>query len=354
MKTKIKFLKCNCFGFRMTCYLAFVILSLITLSCQQKNEGIIDITPQMKSISIPSHLPDIFFDHQKFIRENGKPTIQLLKIGKDDILNYESEFILQIINGDGSKNMVSSAVIKIDGKIILGTSDFSQKVKSISKKIIGLNANSEIEVELRSSPGSYLDLWIEGTQRGVRDVDGNIYKVVTIGTQTWMAENLRTTKYNNGSDIPLVTGDYNWYALQSSGYCWYDDDVSNKSVYGALYNYYAVNTGKLCPIGWHHPDADEWAILYNYLGGLGVAGGKLREEGTTHWATSNEFTTNEYGFTALPGGYRTNMGNFITKGNYGVWWTSTDRFYIALSETGSMHCWYLNITDGLSIRCLKD
>ena len=100
----------------------------------------------------------------------------------------------------------------------------------------------------------------------ITDTDGNVYTSVAIGTQVWMVENLKTTKYNDNSAIPLVTDNTAWGNLSTSGYCWYSNDIANKTAYGALYNWYAVNTSKLCPTGWHVPIDAEWKILERNLG----------------------------------------------------------------------------------------
>jgi len=137
------------------------------------------------------------------------------------------------------------------------------------------------------------------------DIDGNVYNTITIGTQIWMKENLKTTKYNDGSSIPLVTDNTAWINLSTPGYCWYNNDAATyKSAYGAMYNWYTVNTGKICPPNWHVPTDTQWETLITYLGGKIIAGGKMKETGTAHWTSPNIGATNETGFTALPGGYR--------------------------------------------------
>ncbi len=141
------------------------------------------------------------------------------------------------------------------------------------------------------------------------DIEGNEYKTIQIGNQTWMAENLRTTKYNDGSSIPVVNDNISWLNLTTAAYCWYDNDISRKDIYGALYNWHTVTSGNLCPAGWHVPKNEEWTVLTAYLGGESVAGGKLKETGTAHW-NPNSDATNESGFTALPGGMRGNGGAF--------------------------------------------
>ena len=158
----------------------------------------------------------------------------------------------------------------------------------------------------------------------VTDIDGNIYNTVTIGTQIWLVENLKTTKYNDGTSIPLVTGNTSWANLSTPGYCFYDNDSgTNKSIYGALYNWYTVNTGKLCPTGWHVPSDIEWITLTNYLGGENIAGGNLKETGMSHWFTPNAGATNSSGFTALPGGYRQDDGSFYNINDDDFWWSTT-------------------------------
>jgi len=158
------------------------------------------------------------------------------------------------------------------------------------------------------------------------DADNNNYSTVQIGTQVWMVENLKSTRFNDGTAIPLVDTNSVWGNLSTPGYGWYDNDVSNKDTYGAIYNWYAVNTDKLAPAGWHVPSDTEWELLINYLGGYDVAGGKLKSTGTTEagnslWASPNTGATNESGFSALPGGYRySNTGDYGALGRAAGWW----------------------------------
>ena len=193
------------------------------------------------------------------------------------------------------------------------------------------------------------------------DIDGNAYHTVTIGTQVWMVENLRTTKYNDGTSIPLVTDAAAWSTLTTPAYCWYNNDEATfKSTYGALYNWYAVNTGKLCPTGWHVPSDAEWATLITYLGDTTKAGGKLKETGTTHWVSPNTGATNSTGFTALPGGSHYTNGVFYLNGKYGWYWgttenTSSDAWHIYLQYNTSLIYRTAGSKGlGFSVRCLKD
>lgn len=190
------------------------------------------------------------------------------------------------------------------------------------------------------------------------DADGNNYPIVQIGTQIWMAENLKTTKYNDGKSIPNVTDFAIWSGLSTDAYCWYNNDVNYKNTYGALYNWYAINTTKLAPVGWHVATDAEWTTLSNYLGGNSVSGGKLKETGTIHWTAQNSGATNETGFTALPGGQRDFQGtnSFISRD--ADWWSST--------ANSSIEAWSRNITflgggtgiysvnkrSGYSVRCI--
>lgn len=197
----------------------------------------------------------------------------------------------------------------------------------------------------------------------VTDVEGNTYAVVTIGNQVWMSENLKTTKYNDGSGIPMVTDDNSWGNLDSPGYCWYDnDEATYKDTYGALYNWYAVNTGKLCPAGWHVPSHSEWTTLTDFLGGESVAGGKIKETGNAHWINPNTGATNESGFTALPGGARNDNPSlsFGWNGHDGYWWASTS-FSTSAAHHRNVHYSTENVLNyeydknlGLSVRCVKD
>jgi len=194
------------------------------------------------------------------------------------------------------------------------------------------------------------------------DIDGNVYSTVSIGTQTWMKENLKVTHYADRTAIPLVTDDAKWADLTTGAYSWYNNnETTYKATYGALYNYYSVSTGRLCPTGWHVPSDEEWTTLIDYLGGFTVVGGKLKETDTIHWQSPNTGATNETGFTALPGGYRGWLdGSFGDIGNYGFWWSSTE-YYTNSAWNRHMYYndsivsrYYNNNKIGFSVRCLRD
>jgi uncharacterized protein (TIGR02145 family) len=188
----------------------------------------------------------------------------------------------------------------------------------------------------------------------VADIEGNVYKTITIGDQRWMANNLKTTKYNDGSVIPNVEDSTTWINLTTDAYCWYNNNAFYKTTYGTLYNWYAATSNKLCPTGWHVPTDDEWMVLINDLGGESIAGGKLKESGTSHWYSPNTGATNKSGFTALPAGCRYYLAEFIGFGSWGLWWSIPN--YVPF-----LHYQKTNIEFdssikhyGLSVRCLKD
>ena len=195
--------------------------------------------------------------------------------------------------------------------------------------------------------------------RVVRDIDGNEYKTVVIGNQTWMAENLRVTHYNDGKPIPMVEDFSVWISLTAPAYCWYNNNKEQfKDSYGALYNWYTVDTGKLCPAGWRAPDAGDWDELVGYAGSN--AGGKLKESGFSHWKDANNGAVDEYGFTALPGGLRNLNGDFDYLRYSGNWWSSSEHstensllrtMYFA-NGNARQHSYSKNL--GLSVRCIRN
>jgi len=217
----------------------------------------------------------------------------------------------------------------------------------------------------------------------VTDYDGNVYNTVTIGTQVWLKENLKVTHYRNGDLIPNVTDGMAWSNLTTGAYCNFNNDANNYStIYGRLYNWYAVNDSRnIAPVGWHVPTHDEWTSLERAICTSGTCaaefpydntttglrgtdeGGKLKEIGTTHWQNPNTGATNETGFLALPGDYRSGNGTYTTNddiGRFGDWWEAT--------ENGATSAWYRYLSynnanvgrnfddkrDGLSVRCIRD
>jgi uncharacterized protein (TIGR02145 family) len=190
------------------------------------------------------------------------------------------------------------------------------------------------------------------------DIDGNTYKTIKIGTQVWMAENLRVTKYRNGDAIPNIMGAAN-DSLVSGAWCYFDNDSLSNVAYGKLYNWYAVKDNRgICPVGWHVPSDDEWAVLENCLGGPILAGGKMKESDTTHWTAPNMNATNESGFTAIPGGF--SRGGSFYNYNNAYWWSTTE--YSACCALLRVLYYYSTPlysndyykSDGIPVRCVKD
>jgi uncharacterized protein (TIGR02145 family) len=204
------------------------------------------------------------------------------------------------------------------------------------------------------------------------DIDGNVYKTIAIGTQTWMAENLKVVKLNNGVAIPNITDNNAWAALTSAGFCWYNNDSANKDKYGALYNFYALQFSNICPKGWHVPIDLEWITLENYL----IANGYNYDTSTTgnkiakalasekNWPSSivigavgnfdYDAKRNLSGFTALPGGYRSRIGDFGSIGNNGEWWDSySSSFGISFNYSSVFRNIYPK-SCGFCVRCVMN
>lgn len=204
----------------------------------------------------------------------------------------------------------------------------------------------------------------------ISDIDGNVYKTVSIGKQTWMAENLKVTKYSDGTPIPFVKGDSNWANLTNNdkAYCWLNDDSSHKETHGALYTYAAAindtnmeisNQQGVCPTGWHLPSDSEWRILEDYITSNGYSG----REGASLMSKSDwgNKGADNFGFKAIPGGYREeSYGSFTWYENFASYWTSTqtnskEAFYRGLiSSKDKIQRWYFNKSCGMSVRCVMD
>jgi uncharacterized protein (TIGR02145 family) len=217
-----------------------------------------------------------------------------------------------------------------------------------------------------------------GTQT-VTDIDGNVYNTVLIGSMCWMKENLKTTMYSNGTPIPNVTDTIQWSNLTSGAYVWYENDITWKDTYGALYNWYTtVDPNGLCPAGWHVSTIDEWITLTDYIGGTGephgnelkscrqvnspLGGGCNTSEHPRWNSYIDNWGTDNYGFSGLPGGYRSFFGPSYYIGYGGYWWSSSEyspgnALYIGLDrEIGYVNVNMLgsNKQLGFSVRCLRD
>lgn len=198
----------------------------------------------------------------------------------------------------------------------------------------------------------------------LKDIDGNVYKTIVIGTQTWMAENLKTTKYSNGDSINYITDEELWETTTEGAWTYYKNNSTLNADYGKLYNWLAVEDPRnICPSGWHIPDDPEWEGLLTYLGGYEIAGAKMKETGLNHFLYSNEGSTNESGFTGLPGGMKDYGSWSFDLGLTGFWWSSTnandyydlEAYYYYLSrDVDAMMDGTGDKNNGASCRCIKD
>ena len=273
------------------------------------------------------------------------------------------------ITGDGGAAVIARGVCWgtnqtptiADNKTANGTG-----TGSFTSIITGLTANTtyyERAFATNSAGTAYGSVVSFTTPGTVTDIDGNVYNTVIIGTQVWMVENLKTTKYRNGDPIQYISDSTQWNIYFNTGaYCTYRNDNSYANIYGHLYNWYAVNDNRnIAPSGWHIPSNDEWTTLTTFLGGISVAGSKLKEAGTVHWASPNTGATNETGFAALPGVYR--------NGYDGMYNWISDLLYLWSSDKISSSTAYCQVMEynyaessygffekifGFSVRCLKD
>lgn len=256
---------------------------------------------------------------------------------------------------------LSQTILQVEGDVQVGqsntTSPTAGTIRWTGTDFLGWNGFKWVSL----TQGTVFD----GT---ITDVDEHLYHTIKIGTQEWMTENLRTSHYADGSLIPMVNAASTWQNTTDGAWCWYDSSSTYDAVYGKLYNFYAVVDARgLCPTGWHEPTDAEWTTMITFLDPAAVvvagtqsqvAGGSLKEKGPSHWAYPNT-GTNETGFSALGGGWRSLAGTFSSLGFTGFFWSSslnaTQGWFRTLQNNmdvvlrGSME---KNL--GYSVRCLKD
>ena len=282
----------------------------------------------------------------------------LSKVGPEEfIIRGYSE-----VTGAGGEQGVANISDLADeqGFEFISPDEFDRAKKSLKAQVptqneTGCISREEARLELKNE--------LNESANQVTDVDGNVYTIITIGNQVWMVENLKTTKFNDRTPIPLEEDEVAWSLLSAPGYCWYNNRLEiYKSVYGALYNLFAIETGKLCPKGWHVPSHLEWYALFNYLGDFSLVGGKLKESCTkpSHWKSPNMGASNESGFAAVPGGYRNWEGIYDFVGDYACLWSSREgdsdyimSYEMSFNDSGIEMCENFQ-NDGLSVRCIKD
>ncbi len=247
-----------------------------------------------------------------------------------------------------------------------GTGSFTSTMAGLTPNTL-YNVRAYASNSAGTSYGNVLSLTtLKQPADTVTDFDGNVYHLVTIGNQVWLAENLKVTHYNDGTPIPNVTPDAQWKILTTGAWCKYDNVTSNATTYGLLYNWFAVTDSRnICPAGWHIPADGEWASLSAFLGGDATAGGKMKSTGTYEagnglWYAPNTGATNTSGFKALPAGLRINYGNYYSLGNIADFWCVSDSSaafswdYILDANNESLTRGYDFKTNGFSVRCIKD
>jgi uncharacterized protein (TIGR02145 family) len=237
-----------------------------------------------------------------------------------------------------------------------GTGGFTSNISGLSK-----NTTYYVRAYATNTVGTAYGNEISFTTLNLLvDIDGNVYDTVVIGTQVWMNKNLRVSKYRNGNPIPTNLINTTWQNTTSGAYAIYDNTATNDSIYGKLYNWYAVADPRgLCPVGWHVPSDAEWSTLENFLDGSSVAGGKMKSVSPL-WLSPNSGATNSSGFSGLPGGNRNSSGTYVNVGYLGYWWSSTQfsttsawlrsLFY----NNGDVNRNYYFKRFGFSVRCVRD
>ena len=314
---------------RVKIYLFFVLTSCL-LNVYAQNIENIDFYSEGKNVFVTYELKNCL--------PNEKYDISLVFVEK----NTNQRVVPKMITGDLKNQVCGSKRI----------------VWEISKDVSTLSGKFYPELNFKLAP------------KGPTDADGYVYKTVKIGNQEWFAENLRTSKYNDGTPIPNVTSDEEWSKLSTGAWCYYNNDIANNVKYGKLYNWYVVNpttngNKNICPTGWHVPTVDEWRFLTEYLGDKGEyklnTGGKLKEIGYSNWSKPNKFATNSSKFNGLPGGTR--LDNFDGIKDIGYWWSINECLSMTDSNASGLHLFsnngYADISStgkgiGQSIRCLKD
>jgi uncharacterized protein (TIGR02145 family) len=288
-------------------------------------------------------------------------TIPLYLVVKDNLGN-EVNLCPVYLSGNGS---FSDEIVFSDSEGSINTnwllSDNTSGLKEFSASIYDATGEIIDKVdgqtnEINSVTGIIFNPNL--TYDSVTDIDGNVYKTIQIGSQTWMAENLKTTKLNDGSRIPLITD--SWYYVETPCYSWYNNDSLSYNVYGVYYNWYTVKTGKLCPSGWHVPSRSEFETLISDTGGAEQAGGNLKESGFFHWKNPNTGANNIYGFSGLPAGYHGQNTSFQYLEEKTFFWSSVaglsnNAWTISLEYSNSAitETW-IQRNYGFTIRCIKN
>ncbi len=331
---------------KMTCRILEILLLIISLlafhSCNKKKP----VPPVLNTIDISLITPINAYSGGQ-ITDDGGSTIITKGVCWDINENPTIETNLTL-DGSGPDNFLS---------FITGLSaNTNYYVRAYATNSAGIGYGQQIHFKTSIDH--------TGETGFLNDIEGNIYPTIGVGGQLWMAENLKTKKLNDGTNVLTSIDNTSWNYLGTPSCCWYNNDQQTWNDYGLLYNWYAVNSGKLCPINWHVPTTSELAILNNFLGNSESSGSKIKETGIIHWEYPNTGATNESGFTALPGGLRGGYGSFESINKYAYWWTSTEYnktiiqsgwYYSVSYNSSNLNIGYMGRKSfGLSVRCVKD
>ena len=308
----------------------------------------------------------VFYGEEKiFFTQFDVPTIQLSSI-KDFGL---SAFAYINIPDNGGKTVTQRGIVysttenptTLNDKILSGTGigEFSITITGLTQKTTYF-VRAFASNEVGTAYSNQIKLTTNTASTTISDIEGNTYNTINIGNQIWMTSNLSTSRFRNGVYIPYILNSTQWATTKSPALSFYNHDNNFESNYGKQYNWYAVADPQgLCPIGWHIPSNNEWTILSDFLGGLNVAGGKMKATGTQFWSFPSN-GNNSSGFTGLPGGFRNVDGTFGILGYNGFWWSATDEneqkaFNRSIIYTDNvLSVGSSSKNQGFSVRCLKD
>lgn len=320
-----------------------LVISLIEKTGFEVNDRTADFTARLKAQSIAT-------------ADNTK----LSQLGKQFGVDFVCVANVSEVYG---QTYTSARILDVETATVVATAEGDSKKENLSSLVQALDAVASKLYDTGS--------WTKVLDK-VKDIDGNEYDYIKIGNQVWLAENLKTTKYNDGTAIPNITGAEAWKSQTTGAYCWYNNTKANGDTYGVLYNFYAVETNKLCPSGWHVPSDSEWTTLETYLINNGYnydgskTGNKIAKSlaSATGWYGNTDYYDyrNKTGFTAVPGGYRSTNGDCNGMGNIGYWWSSsvssaTNSWYRSMFldyDNAGLSRGSFNKVFGFSVRCVRD
>ncbi len=349
----------------------YIILTILFITCK-KNEDLLEenlsnllVSPEISTIDI-SDITQVGATSSAIINNDGDSFIYAIGVIWSEFEN--PLFPLSSNNDEGHYRISYKNGIQESGTYIFDFGGLSPNKTYYLKAYVSFNIDNLCNIVYGNEVSFTTEALIHGS---VTDIEGNNYNTVQIGNQVWMAENLKTTKYNDGTDIIYLPDENEWSQTEQGAYVWHGNNIENKEIYGALYNWYAVETEKLCPEGWHVPSDDDWkileAIVDQSFGGDTIwdktgfrghnAGCRLK---TTEGWSSGGNGSDVFSFSAKPTGYRYPSGGYAMQSSEAGWWTS--------SENSNQDSWYRRIvyiyssieryaytkTSGFSVRCVKN